>query len=73
MRGNERYVFVFDDQSRAETLRSFGRYASNPDLSFNWYDAAILAQKLRRDEWKQLLHKRLIPHGLTHDLDELIY
>ena len=26
-----------------------GRYASNPDLSFTWYDAAILSQKIRQE------------------------
>ena len=38
----------FDDDSRAETLRVLGRYASNPDLSFSWYDAAVLSQKIRQ-------------------------
>ena len=27
--------------------RVLGRYASNPDLSFSWYDAAVLSQKIR--------------------------
>jgi hypothetical protein len=27
-----------------------GRYASNPDLSFTWYDAAMLSQKVRADK-----------------------
>ncbi len=25
-----------------------GRYASNPELSFSWYDAAVLSQKIRQ-------------------------
>ena len=48
VKGEERYVFLYDDSSRAETLRVLGRYASNPDLSFTWYDAAVLSQKIRR-------------------------
>ena len=40
VKGAERYVFLYDDASRAETLRTLGRYASNPELSFTWYDAA---------------------------------
>jgi hypothetical protein len=24
-----------------------GRFASNPELSFTWYDAAVLSQKVR--------------------------
>lgn len=48
VKGEERYIFLFDDQNRSETLRTLGRYASNPDLSFTWYDAAVLSQKIRK-------------------------
>ena len=48
VKGDERYVFMFDDDSRAEALRTLGRYASNPELSFSWYDAAVLSQKIRK-------------------------
>ena len=47
VKGDEHYVFLFDDASRAETLRTLGRYASNPEPSFTWYDAAVLSQKIR--------------------------
>jgi len=47
VKGNERYVFLYDDASRDEVLRTLGRFASNPDLSFTWYDAATLSQKVR--------------------------
>ena len=53
VKGTERYVFLYDDASRAETLRVFGRYASNPELSFTWYDAAVLSQKIRQEAPKQ--------------------
>ena len=48
VKGEERYVFMFDEASRAETLRTLGRFASNPELSFSWYDAAVLSQKIRK-------------------------
>ena len=48
VKGAERYIFLYDDSNRAETLRTLGRYASNPDLSFTWYDAAVLSQKIRQ-------------------------
>jgi hypothetical protein len=48
VKGQERYVFLFDDDNRSEALRTLGRYASNPDLSFTWYDAAVLSQKIRQ-------------------------
>jgi hypothetical protein len=47
VKGGERYVFLYDDDSRAEALKTLGRYAANPDLSFSWYDAAVLGQKVR--------------------------
>jgi hypothetical protein len=49
VKGAERYVFLYDDSNRAETLRMLGRYASNPQLSFTWYDAAVLSQKIRQE------------------------
>ena len=48
VKGEERYIFLYDDKNRAETLRMLGRYASNPELSFTWYDAAVLSQKIRK-------------------------
>ena len=45
---DERYVFLFDDESPEELLQTLGRYASDTELSFTWYDAAILSQKVRR-------------------------
>lgn len=47
VKGEERYVFLFSDERRAEALRTLGRFASNPELSFTWYDAAVLSQKVR--------------------------
>ena len=52
VKGAERYVFLYDDASRAEALRVLGRFASNPELSFTWYDAAVLSQKIRQESQK---------------------
>jgi hypothetical protein len=45
IKGNERYVFVYDDASRESLLEAFRAAAADPDLSMNWYDAAVLTQK----------------------------
>ncbi|NQT36734.1 MAG: hypothetical protein HQ581_04545 [Planctomycetes bacterium] len=58
VKGAERYVFLYDDSSRAQTLRTLGRYASNPDLSFTWYDAAVLSQKIRQESRKPVYQQR---------------
>jgi hypothetical protein len=71
VKGGERYVFLYDDSSRAETLRTLGRYASNPDLSFTWYDAAVLSQKIRQESQKQTASRRFdVP--LSTDPEDLI-
>ena len=47
VKGEERYIFLFNDKKKGETLRTLGRYASDGKLSFSWYDAAVLSQKVR--------------------------
>ena len=47
VRGEEQYIFMFDEANRTETLRMLGRYAADPELSFTWYDAAVMSQKVR--------------------------
>jgi hypothetical protein len=47
VKGEERYIFLYDDAHRVETLRMLGRYAADPQLSFTWYDAAVLSKKIR--------------------------
>jgi hypothetical protein len=69
VKGAERYVFLYDDSSRAETLRVLGRYASNPELSFTWYDAAVLSQKIRQDA-QQYSRPRRFDLPLPSDMDE---
>ena len=72
VKGNERYVFLYDDTSRAETLRTLGRYASNGELSFSWYDAAVLSQKVRHQHEKsQPQRPRRFTMQQMSDQDEL--
>jgi len=44
----ERYIFLYDDESPSALLQTFGRFAGDPELSFSWYDAAVLSQKVRK-------------------------
>jgi hypothetical protein len=46
-KGRERYVVLFDEPGRREALRTLGRWASNHELSFTWYDAARLSKEIR--------------------------
>jgi hypothetical protein len=49
VKGKERYLFLYTDTQQAEALRALGRCASNPELSFTWYDAAVLSRRLRNE------------------------
>lgn len=48
IKGHERYVFVYDDNARQELIDVFRQFASDPQLSFNWFDAAVLTDKARQ-------------------------
>ena len=66
IKGQERYIFFYDDESRQELLRVFTRFAENPDLSFTWYDAAHLSQKIRQErEAEKQAQRRLMPQRPT--------
>ncbi len=69
IKGAERYIFLFDDDSRAEMLRTLGRFASNPDLSFSWYDAAVLSQRVRQEARRRALAARFKMSQVTDQDD----
>jgi len=48
VKDTERYVFLYDDDSAAGLLKALGRYAADSELSFTWFDAAVLSQKARK-------------------------
>lgn len=69
VKGNERYIFLYEDSQQSEVLRTLGRYASNPDLSFSWYDAAVLAKKIRTEARRHQAN-RLSSAQQVSDIDE---
>jgi len=54
VKGEERYVFLYDDERKSEALRTLGRFANNEELSFSWYDAAVLSQRIRQSAAEEL-------------------
>ena len=48
IKGAERYIFVYDDESRQPLLDVFRDQAADPGLSFSWFDAAVLTEKARQ-------------------------
>lgn len=49
IKGPDRYVLLYTAATRAEALRTLGRWASEPELDFTWYDAVTLSQRIREE------------------------
>ncbi|MEM9588231.1 MAG: hypothetical protein AAGA03_13195 [Planctomycetota bacterium] len=47
VKGDEKFIFLFDDDNKDQTLRQLARFAADPELDFSWYDAAMLSRKIR--------------------------
>jgi hypothetical protein len=47
IKGSERYIFVYDDDSRQPLIDAFRDQAADPGLSFTWFDATVLTEKAR--------------------------
>ena len=57
IKGDEQYVFVYDEQSLASLLKHFRQQALDEQVSLNWFDAAVLTEKA----WEQAEANRRIP------------
>jgi hypothetical protein len=47
IKGQEHYIFVYDDDSRQSVIDTFRDQAADPRFAFSWFDAAILTEKAR--------------------------
>ena len=45
MKGEEIYIYVYDDESRDQLRDTFRQQAAEPALGLNWFDAAILTRR----------------------------
>jgi hypothetical protein len=50
VKGQERYIFVYDDTSRRQLIDVFRDQAADPGLTLNWFDAMVLTKKAREQE-----------------------
>lgn len=46
-KSGHKYSFTYDNDPRSieQVFTSLGEFASDPDLDFNWYDAASLSNR----------------------------
>ena len=56
IKGDEQYVFVYDEASRATLLRHFQSQAADERLGLTWYDATVLTEKA----WEQAENAKMM-------------
>lgn len=47
LKGDERYIFVYDDESRDALIDDIRNKAADPGVRINWFDAAVLTERVR--------------------------
>lgn len=47
IKGQDRYVYVYDDDSQSETIDAIRDHAADPGLNLSWFDASVLTAKAR--------------------------
>lgn len=47
-KGNERYIYVYDDSSREDLIDTIRDAAANPQSPINWFDASVLTERARQ-------------------------
>jgi hypothetical protein len=47
VKGDERFIYIYDDVSRISLIDSFRDQAADPNLNFSWFDAVVLTEKAR--------------------------
>jgi hypothetical protein len=49
-KGNTRYIFVYDDESRDDLINDIRDKAADPAIMINWFDAAVLTERVRNHQ-----------------------
>ena len=47
IKGTERFVYVYDDGSRDAVIDALRDHAADPEVTLNWFDAAVLTERAR--------------------------
>jgi hypothetical protein len=47
VKGQERYVYVYDDVSHDALMDAVRDHAADPRLTLSWFDASVLTRKAR--------------------------
>jgi hypothetical protein len=49
-KGQERYIFVYDEDSCDALIDDIRNRAADPTIPISWFDASILTQRIRNRE-----------------------
>lgn len=47
IKGEERFIFVYDDESKDALIDDIRNKAADPAVAINWFDAAVLTERVR--------------------------
>ena len=47
IKGEERFIFVYDDDSTDTLIEDIRNQAADPAVALNWFDAAVLTERVR--------------------------
>ncbi len=47
IKGEERFIFVYDDDSKDSLINDIRDKAADPAVALNWFDAAVLTERVR--------------------------
>ena len=47
IKGDERFIFVYDDDSTDTLIEDIRNQAADPAVALNWFDAAVLTERVR--------------------------
>ena len=61
IKGEEHFIFVYDDASRPQLIENFRDLAANPEVNLSWFDAMVLTTKAREQE-----HAEAMPLARSH-------
>ena len=50
IKGDERFIFVYDDDSKDALIDDIRQKAADPSVAINWFDAAVLTERVRNPQ-----------------------
>ena len=57
IKGGERFVYVYDDVSREAVIAALRDQAADPEVTLNWFDAAVLTERARHQATRSEGHQ----------------